>query len=402
MVSNLKKLGKDFTILYVEDDNDIREETESFLKLIFKDVFVATNGNDGVQAFYAHSPDIILTDLKMPKMNGIEMSKTIKDNNSEIPIIILSAFHDNSLLFDAIDIGIDKYLTKPLKQDLLSKTFLSIVNNLKLKKDKIKLENQLKQKHNSLLKVLDIANIGYWEWNIKDNITRYSQSALTMLEQDSGQTTIEYSLNQILKHTDKEEKIKVEEAINNTFDNNEPLDITFKFITNNSKIKFYQIKSIEQTKKEISLMIHDNTKDYLEKEKLANLASKDILTGLLNKSMYQVFLNKQYIMSKRYKHSFSLVKFAINDFTTLNTQLGPRKADKLMVDIVNLINGNIRESDTFARIYGVEFALILPKSDLNSAKILVKKLKSIFYSTLFDNCSSNISLSFAIVSFIEG
>ncbi len=401
MVSNLKKLGKDFTILYVEDDNDIREETESFLKLIFKDVFVATNGNDGVQAFYAHSPDIILTDLKMPKMNGIEMSKTIKDNNSEIPIIILSAFHDNSLLFDAIDIGIDKYLTKPLKQDLLSKTFLSIVNNLKLKRDKIKLENKLKKKHSVLLKVLDIANIGYWEWNIKENITRYSQSALNIFELTNEQSTIEYSIGQILKHIDKDEKVKVDDAIRNTLDNNSPLDITFQYITNNSKTKSFHIVSIEQNKNEVSLMIHDNTKDWMEKEKLASLASKDILTGLLNKSMYQVFLKKQYITSKRYKTDFSLIKFTINDFTNLNTTLGNKKADKIIVEIANTISNNIRESDTFARIFGVEFAIILPKSDMNSSKILVKKLKSILSKTYFANYNKNINTSFAISSYTK-
>ena len=401
MVSNLKKMGKDFTILYVEDEDDIRDETESFLKLVFKTVYVAKNGNDGVQAFYKHSPDLILTDLKMPKMNGIEMSKTIKDNNSEIPIIILSAFHDNSLLFDAIDIGIDKYLTKPLKQDLLSKTFLSILNNLSLKKDKLDLEIQLIKKHNSLLKVLDIANIGYWEWNIKDDVARYSQSALSMFELDNEKSTIDFSINQILKHINKEEKKTVKKAIKDTLENGSPLDITIKFTSNSSKIKFFQITSIEQSKTEISLMVHDNTKDWVEKEKLANMASKDILTGLLNKSMYQVFLNKQFIISKRYKNSFSIIKFTINNFDNLNTKLGNKKADKLIIEIVNTINTNIRESDTFARIFGVEFAIILPKSDLNESKILVKKLKDILSKTKFINYDENINISFAIASYAE-
>ena len=401
MVSNLKKMGKDFTILYVEDEDDIRDETESFLKLVFKTVYVAKNGNDGVQAFYKHSPDLILTDLKMPKMNGIEMSKTIKDNNSEIPIIILSAFHDNSLLFDAIDIGIDKYLTKPLKQDLLSKTFLSILNNLSLKKDKLDLEIQLIKKHNSLLKVLDIANIGYWEWNIKDDVARYSQSALSMFELDNEKSTIDFSINQILKHINKEEKKTVKKAIKDTLENGSPLDITIKFTSNSSKIKFFQITSIEQSKTEISLMVHDNTKDWVEKEKLANMASKDILTGLLNKSMYQVFLNKQFIISKRYKNSFSIIKFTINNFDNLNTKLGNKKADKLIIEIVNTISTNIRESDTFARIFGVEFAIILPKSDLNESKILVKKLKDILSKTKFINYDENINISFAIASYAE-
>ena len=105
-----------------------------------------------------------------------------------------------------IDIGIDKYLTKPLKQDLLSKTFLSILNNLSLKKDKLDLEIQLIKKHNSLLKVLDVTNIGYWKWNIKDDIAQYSKSALSMFELDNKKSTIDFSINQILKHINKEEK----------------------------------------------------------------------------------------------------------------------------------------------------------------------------------------------------
>ena len=84
------------SILYVEDDLDISEEISYFLKSQVSTFYLATNGEEGLALFKEFSPDIIITDIQMPKMNGLDMIEKIREENSDIPIIITSAFNESN------------------------------------------------------------------------------------------------------------------------------------------------------------------------------------------------------------------------------------------------------------------------------------------------------------------
>jgi CheY-like chemotaxis protein len=80
------------TILYVEDDKDTQEVISAILGTIFKEVFTASNGREGIEVYKNSNPDIILTDIGMPIMDGINMSVEIKKINKNQHIIALTAF----------------------------------------------------------------------------------------------------------------------------------------------------------------------------------------------------------------------------------------------------------------------------------------------------------------------
>ena len=109
-----KDLFKDIRLLYVEDDLMTQEEISFFLKKYVKELIVAKNGEEGLALFLEHNPDMIITDIQMPKMNGLEMSKKILEINPNIPIAITTAYSDSEYLMKAIELGIDKYILKPL------------------------------------------------------------------------------------------------------------------------------------------------------------------------------------------------------------------------------------------------------------------------------------------------
>jgi osomolarity two-component system sensor histidine kinase NIK1 len=111
---DLKKELKRMSILYVEDEEMTRMTFERSLKRMFGNIFEAENGRIGLEIFQKEEIDVILTDVNMPEMNGLEMSKAIKEINPRVPIIISSAYNDSSFLMQAIDIGIDHYITKPV------------------------------------------------------------------------------------------------------------------------------------------------------------------------------------------------------------------------------------------------------------------------------------------------
>ncbi len=107
---------QNMVILYVEDDIAAREEISFFLEDKVHKLYQANDGSEGLTFFQQNSEeiDIVITDIQMPKMNGLEMATQIKLLSPETPIIITSAFNDNDYLFKAIEVGINHYVTKPI------------------------------------------------------------------------------------------------------------------------------------------------------------------------------------------------------------------------------------------------------------------------------------------------
>ncbi|HIC79236.1 MAG TPA: response regulator, partial [Sulfurovum sp.] len=118
----------DFTILYVEDDIDTQELIESILQAYFKEVFVASDGEEGLSIYKKKNPDIVLSDISMPKMDGLEMSEAIQKIDPQQLIALFTAFNEPKYLDKAGELGIDTYIMKPLdeKQFFNSLSFLAI------------------------------------------------------------------------------------------------------------------------------------------------------------------------------------------------------------------------------------------------------------------------------------
>lgn len=104
------------SILYVEDERDAREILGSILFRKYPDaqLYLAENGAHGLELFEKHRPNIVITDICMPLMNGIRMSSEIKTLNPETIIVAATAYSDTSYLLNAIEIGINHYVLKPL------------------------------------------------------------------------------------------------------------------------------------------------------------------------------------------------------------------------------------------------------------------------------------------------
>jgi len=120
---------KNITILYVEDDLLVREQTEKILKKLFKKVYVAVDGKEGLELYkeFISNIDVVVTDINMPNMNGLDMIKEINNLNKSIPTIVTTAHSDSHNLIKAIDINVDKYITKPIQVKELTVTIVDLV-----------------------------------------------------------------------------------------------------------------------------------------------------------------------------------------------------------------------------------------------------------------------------------
>lgn len=127
--------SQEISILVVEDNEKIRNEIEEFLYTCsFSHIYIAANGLEGWQQYQENNPDIVLTDLTMPLMNGLEMSAKIKSHNNETPILLITSLFEKEITESAVDIGIDGYLFKPISLQRLELILKNFRNRIVLKR----------------------------------------------------------------------------------------------------------------------------------------------------------------------------------------------------------------------------------------------------------------------------
>lgn len=113
----MQDLLKTLKILIVEDEKRLAQLLKEAISDSFFKVIIAKDGIEGLKKYKSFKPDIVITDIMMPQLDGLEMTLKIKEIDSNIPIIVLSAHSDKEKLLKAIDVGINKYFIKPFDPD---------------------------------------------------------------------------------------------------------------------------------------------------------------------------------------------------------------------------------------------------------------------------------------------
>jgi YesN/AraC family two-component response regulator len=124
-IKELLNITKDYKLLYVEDNKLARESTAALFEKIFNITITAIDGQDGLEKFKQEKDfDLIITDINMPKMDGIEMIKEIREIDNDILIIILSAHNEQNYKDLSYKLNITEYLTKPVTFPILLDSLL--------------------------------------------------------------------------------------------------------------------------------------------------------------------------------------------------------------------------------------------------------------------------------------
>ncbi len=115
-------MTEDLKVLYVEDEENIRKSLKKAIGHEFRQFVTACDGEDGLKKFKKTKFDLIISDISMPKLDGLEMTKEIKKISKKIPIILLSAYSEKEKLLKAIELGIHRYFIKPIAPEELLET----------------------------------------------------------------------------------------------------------------------------------------------------------------------------------------------------------------------------------------------------------------------------------------
>lgn len=136
MDTKIKKLvgfSKTLKVLVVEDNEDARKQAIKLLSNFFDDITEACDGADGLAKFKDGNYELIISDINMPNMDGIEMSRKIREIDKDIPILILSAYDDSSYFLETIKLDITGYVLKPINIQQLVDSLNKIIEKIKLK-----------------------------------------------------------------------------------------------------------------------------------------------------------------------------------------------------------------------------------------------------------------------------
>ena len=212
----LFKKTRDLTLLFVEDYAPLRNDMAEIFEDLFKTVEVAADGKEGFsvyQAFYAKHEknfDIVMTDIQMPLMNGVALSKEIHKVNPDQQIIVLSAHTDSEYLLELINTNISQFLTKPIEHESLMEVLCMVSNKV----------NENREDDPEDLVLIDLGED--YLWDTETSILQKGETVITL-------TRNEILLMQLLVRK-KEQICTNEDILNDFYANN--IDISETSIRN--------------------------------------------------------------------------------------------------------------------------------------------------------------------------
>jgi len=122
---------KNHTILYVEDEPQIQANITEYLESYFATVYVASDGKEGLALYELYHPDVLILDINLPYISGLDIAKTVRQNDQTVKIVMLTAHTEQDKLLAATELKLTKYLIKPLAPKLFKETMELLAQELR-------------------------------------------------------------------------------------------------------------------------------------------------------------------------------------------------------------------------------------------------------------------------------
>ncbi len=379
--------SRNLRLLYVEDDPVARESIQMVLEEFFDNITVAVDGVDGFEKFQNSEIDLIITDINMPRMNGLEMIEKIREVDKDISILILSAYTESEYFVTGIKLGVDGYLLKPFDMEQFTSVLGNSISKIQLKSA----QEKLRENHHYLQTIIDgvedpimVIREDYtielmnssleqkintdWVADVENpKCYEISHHRSTPCDGDEHPCPLKKVLQSgqhttvIHEHRDnREEKHYVELAASPLFDHE------------------HNCVGIIESARDIT--VHLDVQDELRKQKdvLTHQAHHDYLTGLPNRVLFHDRLFQAIKKAARHQDAFALFFIDLDRFKQINDSLGHKVGDEVLQIVADRLNGIIRKEDTLARLGGDEFTILMEKlNKLQDASLLAQKILDI-------------------------
>lgn len=356
--------SKKLTVLYVEDNEDTREHLSEILKDIFQEVVLAEDGLDGYNKYKKYFLDtgkyfdIVMSDIEMPNMSGVIMTEKIKELRLSQIVAFFTAHNDSKHLLSAIDVGVDKFLLKPiLDTDKFIQDLFVLVK-------KAKILHELEEKAFLLEQKSEIIN----------NHVYMTVSDLKGRIQDASQAFLDftgYELNEIVGKNHsifRVDKIN-RDVVKNLWETILADKVWVGELKNNKKSgEEYWIKTVISPlyDKNYNKIGYTSIKENItDKKRLESLSITDGLSGLHNKRYFDSYLKKELKRSSYKKEPIALLVIDIDNFKRYNDERGHIAGDEAIRSVAKILDSykSTRLDEVFRISGGVYTAVILDDDD---------------------------------------
>lgn len=387
------------SILLVEDEPIVRMELKKFLQRYSHDVLTARNGEEGLSMFKTFHPAIIVSDIRMPKMNGMEMARQIKSDFPEQIIIFTTAHSDSNYLLEAIEMQVAGYIMKPVDLGLLQKKIIEIYKHIEEKRQRKLYENILED-------ISQMQNNMHAIYNIDKEAVFFNKKLLHFI----GYTTLEdfIEASQPLKNIfEKVDGCYYDADNKNHFwiDALREIEPKKRIVAMRSKeektLKFFLL-SISDTLQSQNTIVSFSEVTYIMQEKILSESNAylDELTQIPNRKKFNIILHKLLANNDRTQH-VSLILLDIDKFKEINDSYGHSVGDMILKKFAMLIMSHIRKSDSFSRWGGEEFVLLLENTPRKAAEGIAENLRLLIEKYDFD-IPGQLTCSFGVSTLKEG
>ncbi len=370
---------KELRILYVEDEEGIRLQLGQFLKRRVQDVIIAHDGREGLALFAEHKPDIVITDLLMPNMNGLEMTEAILKINPRTPVIITTAFNEIDYLLKAIDLGVEAYVIKPIQTERLTRCLLKCARNLSFEAAYRKGNQLLRLILSSLNEAVFIINAETKQLTycnqMAETLFGYTQPELIgqmagILYIDQGH--LQRSFADILKTCVDSGSYECQGRLRRKNGEIFPCEHSVRPIIGASATEPLQLVYVVR---DITLQKRAENVFLEHQAQLDFLANHDPLTGLSNRRCFQDRLKNALARSRRLKTHLAVLFIDLDKFKPVNDRFGHEVGDDLLRTVAGRLSLIVREQDTLGRFGGDEFVLIIEDvRDVSAVTQVAEKL----------------------------
>lgn len=386
------------SLLLVEDDAFTREQLGRLLSRTVDVVHPAADGSEALRLFRELQPDMVLTDINMPVMDGLSMAAIMKTESPDTPIIAVTAHNEEHFLQKAIEVGIDGYVSKPIDPDALIPVLF--------KNASFVLQRNQEEARNQLVSYLLDINPHLIISSEHGRVDYANQTFLQFVGQDSLETLfagargamneihvagVRYHLSDFSwiselrmlpdhQHTACFSASGEECVAENTF------WVTARRFGDLDRdiVTFTDITPLER-----------------ERVQLLYRATTDSLTGVSNRFKLAEYISAEHARFRRYKMPMSLIMFDIDHFKNINDTHGHTVGDLVLVELAALVRRAIRDTDTLGRWGGEEFMILTPVTTLVDALEFAERLREDIESTSFP-LAGQLTCSFGVAESAEG
>ncbi|WP_338071963.1 putative bifunctional diguanylate cyclase/phosphodiesterase [Billgrantia bachuensis] len=353
------------TVLVIDDDPTIRLLIASGLQRKHYQVILATDGQQGLEAFERHAPDLVLVDVSMPGLNGFDTLRAIRHGQAgskgrHAPLLMLTGYDDVDSIKEAFEAGATDFLTKPINLALLTERVRYALSGAE--REKALREAQLEQ-----ASACKLARLGFWHLDVPSGSLYWSEGAAEML----GWPSLPASVESFLALVSEDDRPRLETALTVASHNREGLDLEFS-LGLGSLERTVRLQSAEQASEQRLVgAFQDVTTLRAFEDKALYLAAHDELTGLPKRHCFLSLLAEQ--LSQASETRWLVAALDISRLHRINEALGIRAGDQALVLFSRRLKQHVPSHALLGRLEADTFGVALPLSAQEDPRLVFQQ-----------------------------